>query len=89
MAKKRLERDVKEFIVRSLAEYEKLPDVVTAVKEKFGVIIRPQTAQLYKPDTVAGKDLSAPLKTLFYETRRKYNEKLEAEFREWRKNRSS
>lgn len=87
MAKKRLEKDVKEFIARKLGEYETPSDVAEAVKEKFGVEIRRQTAQLYNPTTKAGKDLSAPLQTIFYEARREYNEMLEARFRAYQQKR--
>lgn len=74
MAKKILTEEVKRFIVRCLAIYESPSDVAALVKERFGLTITRQTAHLYDPTKIAGQELSDELKTLFFETRKKFEE---------------
>lgn len=73
-AKKQLSEDVKRFIVKSLAVFESPSDVMLSVKEKFKVSITRAGIQTYDPTKVAGEDLSEDLKTLFFETRKNFEE---------------
>lgn len=74
-AKKQISEEVKRFIVRSLAVYETPSDVMLSVKEKFKVTLTRAGVQNYDPTKVAGEDLSDDLKTLFFDTRKEFEEK--------------
>ena len=73
-ARKELTEIEKRFIVKSLAVYETPSDVMASVKDKFKVTISRAGIQNYDPTKVAGEDLKDELKTLFFETRKVFEE---------------
>lgn len=73
-AKKQLSEEAKRFIVKSLAVYDRPSDVMTSVKEKFGVKITRAGVQCYDPTKAAGEDLNEELKKLFLEIRKQFDE---------------
>lgn len=74
----RINKKVKLFIVRMLAEFETPTEAAKAVKEIFNVEVTPQQCEAYDPTKKIGKDLSDEFRKLFFEIRRKANEELEA-----------
>ena len=74
MPKKVVSDEVKTFIVKSLAVYESLSEVSKSIKEKFDLILKPQTIQHYDPTKIAGDDLDKDLKDLFFATRKQFDE---------------
>lgn len=74
----RLNKKVKLFIVRLMAEFETPTDAARQVKDVFGIDITPQQCEAYDPTKRIGQDLSEELRKLFFEYRRKANEELEA-----------
>ena len=74
MAGTKLKLTEKRFIVRLLAVYETPSEIVPIVKEKFDVEISKQGVAFYDPTTIAGNELSEELKTLFFETRKQFEE---------------
>lgn len=74
----RINKKVKLFIVRSLAEFETTTETAKAVKEIFGVDVTQQQCEAYDPTKKIGKDLSQDLRDKFFEYRRIANEELEA-----------
>lgn len=75
MAANNLTEDIKRFIVKSLAIYETPSDVAESVKAKFNRKVTRQNVHAYDPTKVAGEDLSAELKDLFFATRKEFEEK--------------
>lgn len=67
-----LKKEIKLFIVRSLAVFNTPTETAAAVKEEFGVIVDRQKCQAYDPTKRAGKDLSAELKGEFEITRQNF-----------------
>ncbi len=74
----RINKKVKLFIVRMLAEFETPTEAAKAVKEIFNVDVTPQQCEAYDPTKKIGKDLSQEFRDLFFVCRRKANEELEA-----------
>ena len=74
----RLNKKVKLFIVRLLAEFESPTDAVKQVKAVFNIDVTPQQCEAYDPTKYTGQDLSQDLADQFYVYRRKANEELEA-----------
>lgn len=74
----RINKKVKLFIVRMLAEFETPTEAAKAVKEIFNVDVTPQQCEAYDPTKKIGKDLSQEFRELFFEIRRKANQELEA-----------
>ncbi|USP42194.1 DUF2280 domain-containing protein [Acinetobacter sp. XS-4] len=74
----RINKKVKLFIVRMLAEFETPTEAAKTVKEIFNVDVTPQQCEAYDPTKKIGKDLSQEFRELFFEIRRKANEELEA-----------
>lgn len=74
----RINKKVKVFIVRMLAEFETPTEAAKAVKELFNVDVTPQQCEAYDPTKKIGKDLSDEFRKLFFDVRRKANEELEA-----------
>lgn len=74
----RLNKKVKLFIVRLLAEFESPTDAVKQVKAVFNIDVTPQQCEAYDPTKYTGQDLSQDLADQFYVYRRKANEQLEA-----------
>ena len=69
-----LTADVKLFIVQALACFDAPKIVAEAVKQQFGITVSPQQLQAYNPATMAGARMSAKLKTIFAETRKRFVE---------------
>lgn len=74
----RINKKVKLFIVRMLAEFETPTEAAKTVKEIFNVDVTPQQCEAYDPTKKIGKDLSQEFRDLFFTCRRKANEELEA-----------
>lgn len=70
----RLKNEVKVFIVERLACFEAPEDIIEAVKESFGLTVTKQALQAYNPATVNGQTLSAALRKVFDDTRKRYLE---------------
>lgn len=69
-----LKKEIKLFIVRSLAVFNTPTETAAAVKEEFGIVVDRQKCQAYDPTKRAGKDLSAELKAEFETTRKQFVE---------------
>jgi len=69
---------VKAFIVQRLARFDMPSQVVKAVKEEFGLEVSRQRVHFYDPTTRAGRPLAEDLKTLFFQTREKAKQDLDA-----------
>jgi hypothetical protein len=69
---------VKAFIVQRLARFDMPSQVVKAVKEEFGLEVSRQRVHFYDPTTRAGRALNEELKVLFFETREKAKQDLDA-----------
>lgn len=65
---------IKRFIVKLLAMGDGPSDVVRAVSQEFSVDVSFQTVNRYNPSLITGEKLSAPLKELFYATRKAFIE---------------
>lgn len=74
----RINKKVKLFIVRMLAEFETTTETAKAVKAVFGVDVSQQQCERYDPTKKMGHDLSEELRKLFFEYRRIANQELEA-----------
>lgn len=74
----RLQPDQKIFVVQQLACRETPTEVVKLVKEQFGLEMTKQAIEAYDPYKWAGKDLSADLKAEFDQTRKWFDETIEA-----------
>lgn len=68
----RLKKAEKIFIVRSLAQFMPIAEVVRDIKEKFNLDVSPQQVEYYDPTKVAGADLAQELVDLFNEARKEY-----------------
>jgi hypothetical protein len=69
---------VKAFIVQRLARFDMPSQVVKAVKEEFGLDVSRQRVHFYDPTTRNGRALNEDLKALFFETREKAKQDLDA-----------
>lgn len=74
----RINKKVKLFIIRMLAEFETPTETARTVKELFSVDVTPQQCEAYDPTKRTGQDLSEELRKLFFEFRRQANDELEA-----------
>ncbi|MDH0030331.1 MULTISPECIES: DUF2280 domain-containing protein [unclassified Acinetobacter] len=74
----RINKKVKLFIVKMLAEFETTTETAKAVKKIFNVDVSQQQCECYDPTKKMGHDLSEELRRLFFEYRRMANDKLEA-----------
>ncbi|OTG70065.1 hypothetical protein B9T38_13685 [Acinetobacter sp. ANC 4218] len=70
----RLKKAEKIFIVRSLAQFMPISDVVRDIKEKFNVDVSPQQVEYYDPTKAASADLAQEFIDLFNEARKEYIE---------------
>jgi len=68
----RLKKAEKIYIVRSLAQFMPIAEVVGDIKEKFNIDVSPQQVEYYDPTKVAGADLAQELVDLFYAARKEY-----------------
>lgn len=68
----RLKKAEKIFIVRSLAQFMPISDVVRDIKEKFNVDVSPQQVEYYDPTKAASADLAQEFIDLFNEARKEY-----------------
>ncbi len=74
-----LRKEVKVFIVRSLALFNTPEETAKLVNEKYPQIkVTRQQCERYDPTKKAGQDLSQELQDRFFEYRRKANEEIEA-----------
>ena len=64
-----LKKDIKLFIVRSLAVFNTPTETVELVNQEFGVIVTKQQCEKYDPTKRAGENLSEELKIDFEKTR--------------------
>lgn len=71
-----LKKEIKLFIVQSLAVFNTPQETVDAVNVEFGVKITRQQCERYDPTKRAGKDLSEELANEFHETRKLFNENI-------------
>jgi len=69
-----LRDEVKAFIVQALACFDTPSQVVSAVKEQFGIETTRQQCELYNPTKHAGRSLAAKWVTLFEDTRKRFRE---------------
>jgi hypothetical protein len=74
MAKNTLSEEIKRFIVKSLAVYETPSEVMESVKAIFNKKVTRQNIHFYDPTKLAGEALSEELRTLFFDTRSKFDE---------------
>lgn len=74
----RINKKVKLFIVRLMAEFETPTDAARQVKDIFNVDVTPQQCEAYDPTKRTGQDLTQELRDLFFDYRRRANEELEA-----------
>lgn len=72
-----LKKEVKLFIVRSLAVFNTPKETVDAVNEEFKIKVSSQQCERYDPTKRAGQDLSKDLVEEFHETRKLFKENLE------------
>ena len=70
----RLKKAEKIFIVRSLAQFMPISDVVRDIKEKFNVDVSPQQVEYYDPTKAASADLAQEFIDLFNDARKEYIE---------------
>ena len=63
---------VKNFIVRCVACGDTPSEIAGKVKDEFGLTVTRQACMTYDPRTESGSHLSAPLRELFRETRKKF-----------------
>lgn len=70
----KLSEPQKRFIVGRLACFYTPSEVVEQVKEELGVAVTRQQVMCYDPTCVNGRDLSQPLKDLFNEARKQFND---------------
>lgn len=68
----RLKKAEKIFIVRSLAQFMSISDVVRDIKEKFNVDVSPQQVEYYDPTKAASADLAQEFIDLFNDARKEY-----------------
>ncbi|EAR23610.1 DUF2280 domain-containing protein [Nitrococcus mobilis] len=78
MSAKRLTAEHKAFLVQALAQFETPEEAAAALKGEYGAAISPQGAEVYDPTKRAGRQLSQRWYELFYETRRRFLERIEA-----------
>lgn len=71
----RLKKEVKLYIVQSLAVFNTPTEVAKDIKEIYGIELKPQNIEGYDPTKRAGKDLSEEFKKEFEETRKDFLEK--------------
>jgi hypothetical protein len=69
---------LKREIVQRLARFDTPGQVVKAMKADHGIDLSPPRVQFYDPTSKNGAALSEELKTLFFETRKKFLEDLES-----------
>jgi len=74
MADVELTDEVKTFIVTELACFETPSAIVKALKEDFKIEVSRQRVHCYDPTKKAGQGLSAELRQVFEETRKKFLE---------------
>lgn len=67
-----LKKEVKLFIVRSLAVFNTPTETVKAVNDEFNIKVTRQQCEKYDPTKRAGVDLSADLKAEFEATRKEF-----------------
>lgn len=73
-----LRKEIKLFIVRSLAVFNTPKETVDAVNEEFKIKVSPQQCERYDPTKRAGKDLSKDLVNEFNETRKLFTENIQS-----------
>lgn len=73
-----LKREVKLFIVRSLAIFNTPSETAEAVKQEFGIEVSRQKCEVYDPTKRVGKDLSKDLVDEFNATRTLFKENLDS-----------
>ncbi len=71
-----LSEPVKIFIVQALACRDTPQEVVTLVKQEYGIEVTRSQCQNYDPTKYSGRNLSKKFVELFYETRKKFDEGL-------------
>lgn len=69
-----LKKEVKTFIVRSLAMFNTPAETVEAVKQEFGIQVTRQKCEAYDPTKRAGQNLSRDLRDEFWATRNEFVE---------------
>lgn len=70
----KLDDNLKLFIVRALACYDKPAQVARSVKEEFGIDVSPQQCESYNPERHQGRDLSQKWRDIFAATRKQFLE---------------
>lgn len=68
----KLNDEQKAFLVQRLACYDTLAEAVIALKERYGVEITPQGAEVYDPNKRAGRTLGPKWRDLFEATRKRF-----------------
>lgn len=70
-----LKKEIKIFIVRSLAQFNTPTETAQAVHQEYGVQITKQNCEKYDPTKRSGQDLSAELRKEFEATRQDFLDK--------------
>lgn len=74
----RINKKVKLFIVKMLAEFNTTTETAKAVKAVFNIEVSQQQCECYDPTKKMGYELSQELKEKFFEYRKVANQELEA-----------
>ena len=67
-----LNKHVKLYIIQRLACFDTPTEVAEAVKEEFDIILDRSHVGSYDPTTNKGRELGVKLKTIFFESRKKF-----------------
>lgn len=68
---------IKRYITMALARFDGPKEIARLVKDEFDITVLPQQVQLYNPTLTQGKDLSTELRTLFFDTRKRFIDEIE------------
>lgn len=66
--------EVRVFVIQALASFDTPSQVVTAVKEEYGIQMTPQAVQCYDPTKYAGRSLKPKWKAIFDKARKAFVE---------------
>ncbi|MDF0543349.1 DUF2280 domain-containing protein [Sphingobium sp. H39-3-25] len=66
--------EIKAFVIQGLASFDSPSQVVTAVKDEYGVTMTPQAVQAYDPTKYAGRGLAPKWRVMFENARKAFVE---------------
>lgn len=70
----KLTDEMRTFVVQQLAMFDSPAQAAKALRDAFGVTIRPQSVEFYDPTKRAGDKLAEKWRTIFIETRKAFIE---------------